>query len=362
MNFKNAIYYPSIEFQDSNWLKGMALYYDRIYRIVPETREPRDSDEIRALIESGKIGSCIDPQKYAKAASSKFLSKIQSSDWNAAALSTEDQAIDDLLHVTKTDASVRKLFEKLGYKADENWISVPTELASNYMLYLATEVAQANKLSLLTDNFVPWSATTYFNLNGKFDDFGNRSFGQLREGGAGYLFSLVFQGLTPINISEISSSKIVEFREKRADEITNLRSTLESVHNEIISIQEDTIVKDRIDDLIKEAERAVTDYQKSADIIQAKGWFGIQFMGIPASAQLARLFGLSTEQEMMMIGTGIALGTLYSLTAKQKELKTLARSNPYSVIAMLQKELKPAQNRFDISYQAYRHLEEYIND
>ena len=212
----NALYYPSIHFQNSNWLKGMALYYDRIYRIVPPAFELKDNDDIRVLCESGHIGLKVDPLQYSKAASSKFIEKLET--WNAAGLhATEDEVSEFAnIHTTKMDQRVKSMFLELGYEKKEEWMSVPHELATNFMLFLANEIGSRNKLSLLTDDFAPWTGTTYFSQDGHFDDYASKPLEEVRKsGGDTYLFGLVLQGLVPLNISEIPPKKILEFREKR---------------------------------------------------------------------------------------------------------------------------------------------------
>jgi hypothetical protein len=61
----SALYYPSIEFADPQWLWASSLIWDRIYRIVPNGYAPEDSENIRKLSETGEIGIPIHPDKYA---------------------------------------------------------------------------------------------------------------------------------------------------------------------------------------------------------------------------------------------------------------------------------------------------------
>ena len=79
----SALYYPTIEFSSDCWLKSNALFYDKIYRIVPEEVIPSDTSVVKELQHAEVIGE-ISPQKYASSASRKFLKKIKH--WHAAAL------------------------------------------------------------------------------------------------------------------------------------------------------------------------------------------------------------------------------------------------------------------------------------
>src|SRR5260370_32699990 len=44
-----GLYYPFIHFKDDNWLKLSAVYFDKMYRIVPSGYQTEDSDTVKAL-------------------------------------------------------------------------------------------------------------------------------------------------------------------------------------------------------------------------------------------------------------------------------------------------------------------------
>jgi hypothetical protein len=46
-----GLYYPFIHFRDEAWLMTVALYWDRVKRIVPEHYKLQDSDTVKALTE-----------------------------------------------------------------------------------------------------------------------------------------------------------------------------------------------------------------------------------------------------------------------------------------------------------------------
>lgn len=60
----NALYCPYIAFNDSTWLKAMAMYYENIYRIVSDSIIPDDPEDLRPLLEDSSIGAMIDPLPY----------------------------------------------------------------------------------------------------------------------------------------------------------------------------------------------------------------------------------------------------------------------------------------------------------
>ena len=58
MNNK-ILYYPTIEFQDETWLKASLCIWDKVYRIVPSTYRPMDSDEVKIAIDNNFVEDII---------------------------------------------------------------------------------------------------------------------------------------------------------------------------------------------------------------------------------------------------------------------------------------------------------------
>ena len=367
---KHVLYYPHIGLQNAPLTKALALYYDRVYRIVPDNVIPDDNEELQPLLEEGLVGSMIDPASYSVSASDEFLNKL--SDWDAAALDGDPDGEQELsrLHVEKTDERVRKLFEEAGFQSHNDWMTIPTEIASNYMLYLATIIAKKNNLSLITSDWGAWTGTSYFNLDGQIDEslapdmmaeYVDDPFG---------LFCLVVSGITPINISEIPSSKILDFRLKRSDEIASFRKCLNDLHEELKVIDANEIKLDAIRDKVKALNKAKTEYQESADIIKVKGWTGTKMIGFPAIVELMKVMGIPFASMLPLNTTaleltGIALGALYTIKSNAQDLKKLNKENPASFLIKMNGSFKnytTQRGGGDINYHAWNCMEEFIND
>lgn len=367
---KHALYYPHIGLHNASLTKALALYFDRVYRIVPDNVIPDDNEELQPLLEEGTVGSKIDPAPYSVSASDEFLSKL--GEWDAAALDGDPDGEQKLsrLHVEKTDERVRRLFEESGFQSHNDWMAIPTEIASNYMLYLATIIAKKNNLSLITSDWGAWTGTSYFNMDGQIDgslspdlmsEYVDDPFG---------LFCLVVSGITPINISEIPSSKILDFRRKRADEIANFRKCLNDLREELKVIDSNEIKLDTIRDKVKSLDKAKTNYQESADIIKVKGWTGTKMIGFPAIVELMKAMDIpfasmiplnTTALEL----TGIALGVLCTIKSNAQDIKKLNRENPSSFLIEMNRSFKDYTNQRgggDINYHAWNCMEEFIND
>lgn len=362
----NALYYPSISLSNPTWVKSMAMFYDSIYRIVPNNIIPDDDESLQELLEDSAIGRAIDPLNYSKEASQDFLSGVEH--WTADALIPNDdnETINiSRIHKDKIDNRVRALFEELGYERNQDWLDVPTGLASNYMLFLAKEIAKKNNLKLITNEWAPWTATTYFNLDGMVDETIQAYEADAKHVYDPYsLYSFIINEITPINIDEIPSYKIVEFREQRKDEIKNFRNMILNLYEELQNVDEVLIKSDIIQNKIKELERAKTDYKKSADMFKIAGWGGTMMLGFPALTELGKVLAIPHASTVSIAAT-LAIGGLFNIQNTKSQLRKMKRENPISCLIDLENRFKKytyIPGGGDINYHAYNCMQEYVED
>ncbi|MCU8005799.1 DUF6236 family protein [Shewanella sp. SM96] len=362
----DALFYPQISLDNPRLIKSMALLYDNVYRICPDNVIPDDHPELQALLEEGSIGKIIDPSKYSEEASTQFIEKL--GEWDAAALSFEDHQI-SRLHTGKTDEIVRDMFRDIGFTEENDWMYVPTEFASNFMLYMANIVAKNNNLSLSTNSMEAWTASNYFATNGILGDYLQPpGFDNEYLDDPFAIFNMLISNLTPVNISEIPADKILLFREKRRDEILNFRKCVFDLKEVIANTSDGDISIDRIKGAAKKLAAAQDNYRKSADVIKAKKWFGSTMMGIPAPIALCKLLAIPTATTIGIAATGIAIGGLYSLMASKEEVKKLNKDNPSAFLTVLGRDFKGhcrargSRMGGDINMTAWNSMQEYVAD
>lgn len=362
---KDALYYPNIALKNPAWIKAMALLYDNIYRIVPDNVTPEDSSELHALLEEGSIGKIINPVPYSIDASDEFIDKLNG--WDAAAfdVAPDDEDLLTRIHEDKTDQRVKDLFREVGFQSENKWMHVPSEMVSHYMLYLADVISKKNKLSLITNDWGAWTGSNYFNVNGLLDglvipdmhsEYLDDPFG---------IFSLIVSELTPVNISEIPAEDILKFRMSRADEIANFRNCISDLHEVLHEVESNEVKLDIIQAKVKELDRAKIDYQRSADLIKAKGWFGCSMMGFPAPVVFGKLMSIPTASTVALGSAGLAIGAMYSTSATSQELKKLRRENQVSMLVDMSRSFKRYTSKRgggDINYHAWNCMEEFVND
>lgn len=363
---KDVLYYPHINFNDIAEIKAMSMFYDNIYRIVPDNVSVEDSEELIPLIEEGRVGKKINPLRYSAEASEEFL--VNMTGWDAAALVCTEEEEQEIsrINVDKTDERVRQLFNEVGFKDDGDWLHVPVELASNYMLYLATVIASKNNLSLMTKDWGAWTATNYFNVDGAIDEFITMPSGDKNENYPFALFSLIVDELTPVNISEIPSKKLLDFREKRKDEISNFRNCIFDLNEALQDLDAPEVKMSIVKEKIKALEGAKKDYHNSADIIKAGGiWKGFTMLGFPATVAFSALLNPATPATTCMALGGVIFGGMFHLRSTKNDLKKLRQESPASLLLDINNDFRDYTNKRgggDVNFHAYNCMEEYIND
>lgn len=234
------------------------------------------------------------------------------------------------------------------------------------MLYLANSIAKRNQINLITDEWAPWTATSYYNLDGCFDDYV-----PLYEQNNEYsddpfaLFSLIVGEITPINISEIPGGEIIKFRETRKDEICQFRNAIYNFYCELQKLEDPVVRQDAIHAKIKELIQAKEEYQRSADIIKAKGWFGVSFMGVSAPVTLGNLFNIPSASVITLGITSLAIEGIFNINATKDQLQNLQKTSPVSALVSMSNSFKRynrQRKEVGLNYLAYDCMEEFVND
>lgn len=356
------LYYPTIQFQeqDYNWLWRASLLWDRIYRIVPENYILKEPSNIQELCSTGEIGIPLSPNRYSKEASAEFMRSIKKRAWHAAALEFNHAEIKEYeiycrLHRTKVDVALRELMLMSQDAYEENdWLNIPRGIANQYMIFLATEIASRNSLSLYTYNPDVWATSTFFmNPNTIQDNFYPGS--DYIEDSRAALVQVFFKDIFPQNILGLPASKILEFRAKRADERAALQTAIDDFCNRLSLASDPKILEQIMNDEKAKVEDALANYRRSMDmmrVVQLGGYIaalttlGTDVMGY-TSLNSHVIQGLTTAG----IGIGLLTGVL--------EKRMRPHQTPYSYLSSI-KDL--SADCFNECNYLYRKIEEFIND
>lgn len=105
--------------------------------------------------------------------------------------------------------------------------------------------------------------------------------------------------------------------------------------------------------------------KSSADIIKAKGWFGVSLMGFPAPIIFGKFMSIPTASTIALGVSGVAIGALFSLKSSREELKRLNVEQPSSYLVELRRTFRgytKMRGGGHINYHAWNCMEEYVND
>lgn len=315
---KEILYYPTIEFQeyDYNWLWMASLLWDKVYRIVPDgylLHEPRN---IQELCSTGDIGISLSPNRYSKNASAKFIKSLDEGVWQAAALEFNHDDIekyDDYckLHKDKVDVTLRNLMllNESNFE-DEDWLYVSKDMSNQYMIFLATEIAKKNSLSLYTYDPDVFTASTFFLHADSVQDSFYPGDCYIEESKA-VLAPIFFNDIFPANLLGIPALKILEFREKRKDERAQFHVAIDDFRKRLSLASDPKILEQILNEEKAKVEYALTEYKKSMDIMKVVKWGGYitSLATIATDALGYTSFNSNVIQGLTSAGIGVGLIT-----------------------------------------------------
>ena len=368
----SILYYPTIEFQpeDYDWLWNAALLWDKIYRIVPPGYDLHEPRNIRELCDNDDIGIAISPVRYARDASERFLDFLKKDHGRAAALSFYDQAEVRRLKIHSAKIDEQLLGEMFYRLRDEDyqgdWLFADPESVNAYLTFLANEIAEKNSLSMYTNEQPLWTMSTYYQHDGMLQDmfYSEKGCGETSEA---VLLSSIIADVFPQNILDIEPKKILRFREIRKDERSRFLAAVERFDQRIREADAPEVIETIFNDERKEIETALSDYQKSMDVLGALTLGGYLTTAFSVGAAV-----WESIQGIPPIANGIGTlaGPAVSVLTGIWEKKANRSNTPYSYLAHVKNAFSHAPNSglpFDdrlgqYNYSLSRGIEEFISD
>lgn len=357
MKHNYALYYPTIEFQNYDWLYSASLIWDRIYRIVPESYTPHDPSNIRELVESGEIGIYLSPDRYAKLIADEFNDKLSSGDWFASALSGMS---DDYrrIHKSKVDVTLHDMIIAAGGKSiDKEWFFVPTDFESQYMTYLANKMAEMNQLHLISDSSAAWACSTFYDYDGQINDYPRDEDYQYQ------LATLMVREFLPINYTKINTYELLEFREKRKLERQNFVNSFNSYANSISKCNDPKIVQDMIHDMSIDIDRAINEYKGTIRDLKYDALTGVFSITVPVATEVInKITNVNNQSISLLSGAGVGIGVITSIKNYVRAKRNVDKSNAYSYLLHMRKNWDAPYYKEGYPYYLSRVIEEFIND
>lgn len=362
MTNTKALFYPTIEINDENWLKSNLLFWDEIKTIVPKSMSSPYTNRTTSILSDRKIlkPEFVNPDHHIVRGLSENILEF---------LNTEE-GIQLLLPSNYTsriheDKLARIHNEKFGHKIErllrlhpskmshelrymledgmaDGWLFVNSSFASYYMTMLANQICDESGLQLLTDNALCSNLSNKVKAGIKGLNRESRYYRperlnqQLAHG--------IFMNLAIERIDFHPSTNVIDvlsFKEDHKDSLGIFRrnikkllkdispdSSLNALREEVESIYQDEFLPS-FNNLKKELDSS--NLKWTCDNFAKVGFFSVSSTSIPMY-----LLGLTVPQALLA-GAGVSIIT--SLVSYNLDKQKKLRENPYNYLLEIEKTL-----------------------
>ena len=348
----SILYYPHIEIQNENWLKSALLLWDHVYRIVPPSYKPKDSDEIKNACDNGLVRSVLLERDDMRGITQDFQTLIDNIEYKPAGLEYDELAY---LHPEKIDSTLYPALEKYAVdESEEGFIALPKEVVRGYMFFLSTEVAKRRQLSRCTDDQYSFAVSPYFSEATNFDDF------LYNQEALGFYSSLILDDLLPFDIGSIPMDRIIKSADQSKDERKAFKLELQHFSDQLHKCESIDHGRDILNDFKNDLEKAKDNLKASQGFLNRHDVGSFVSMGVPTSAGVyGALLGAEGDPfGLYAISTSVLIGAVAAYTDYRKAHS--AQGNPCGAAYLISLEKQFSGTG---KYPAFdRYLEEFIND
>ena len=354
----SVLYYPNIEFFDEIWVKSALCIWEKIYRIVPDSYTPKDSDEIKEAIDSDLIKNINLTSDDLSDTAEYFESFWKSVPVIPAGVEGWD-GIDIRLHPDKVDARILPILQGLSKKIDPNgWLKLSPEVANTYMLFLAETISRRRKLPKLTDNSDMFSIMHYFANDGNIDEF------FYDEDGTEAATSMVLTTLLPGGLRHTPMKNVLDFHSQSEEGRELFRNAVMEFSEQVSQVDDKEYAHEIIDNfqrkLIKSQQTILNNFGQSIDDAKAAALS----IGLPTTLTAIGAFaGVGNPFGFLSLGTAGVIGAVATLADVLRNRRKGWSSNESSYYLQLNNVFKSEGGGIKLSIPRYdRIIEEFIND
>lgn len=360
--FSNALYYPTIDIENTDWLKTAILFWDSISTIVPEsisqpykqhdTQYLQSIDFLRPLYVNSKDKSVIGIEDdILELLHSSELSHILSKPKNGKSVGIWN---DKMSKTIKNYCNLGIYNDKMSYKIleeikylnkhldDQKIKYFNSEFAYIYMITLANKLCEDNSLGMITNdipcfdigNIVRFGNQTTLQTEYDFH-IGHTKNHQLEQG---LLLNLIISGLSISPDTDID--EIISFKKYHKDELGRFKTQLVKLTQNINTNIPINIIQQEIRDLYdNEFLPAFNDFKAALTGYKIK-WFTETFLKTSffyssATSVPVALLGMPIEQAIF---AGMGISVITSAISYNIDKKKFLRENPYSYLLSINRK------------------------
>ncbi|MFZ2448290.1 MAG: hypothetical protein WAW37_18175 [Syntrophobacteraceae bacterium] len=354
----SILYYPTIEFLDETWVKSTLCIWERIYRIVPSSYTPNDSDEIKDAINAGLILDLkLSDEDLSKTAQlfNLFWERVP-------VIPLGIEGFDELevrLHPDKVDARILPLLQSLAKQIDPNgFLNLSSQVANTYMLFLAETVARRRRLAKLTDDPDMFSIMNYFAHNGNFNEYIYNT--ECNEVTA----SIAMPMLLPGGLKYVNMNKVIEFRDRFTEERMAFRESVIRLVDELKNVED----RDYVREILRQHEKGLLKNQASMLKSISQGMkdaaCAVLSVGLPTTLSAMSLLALGSNDpfNLIQISKSAFIGAIASIADTLRSRRKGWRSEAGMYYLQLKNVFRSGDQIEFRTPAFHRALEEFIND
>ncbi|KAA6329283.1 hypothetical protein EZS27_021894 [termite gut metagenome] len=359
MAFTKALFYPTIDIKNENWLKTAILFWDEISTIVPVSiDDPYQEHATQYLRDEGILKPIrVNPeQDYIEELTTETLNYLNSTE--GFQLLTQGKNKSMTIHRDKLPRDVSRIFDiypeklpaeiryMLRHTMTENGsFRVDGSFAYFYMTLLANKICEHYFIAPLTDNSLTSNFSDLVRLDNQIAIIGHdrhdydRSRHRERyiDLAQGLLINMAIES---ISISEPTTlDNVVKFKRKHQDELGLFRMNIENLTKDIPKDATLVQIRQKVEDVyvnqFKPGYNALQKSLKGAGIKWATdNLMKVSFFSTGATAIPTVLLGLSVPYALWA-GAGVSI--ISSLVSYNIDKNTAFRNNPYSYLLAVNK-------------------------
>lgn len=364
--FSKALYYPTIDIQNADWLKTAILFWDSISTIVPESLStPYKQYDTQYLYDIGflcplyvnsndKSVVGIEEDILNLFGSSEFVQTICSPQatryggiWDCKMSYRVKEYLnyfhDSGIYSDKMSWRIQREIQKIGrHLSKQEVYYFDEEFAYIYMIALANKLCEDHSLGMVTDdipcfnlgNTMKYGNQTRMRPNDYFRNRRPRDH-QLEQG---MLLNFIISGLSIS--SDTTLTDIVSFKEHHIDELKRFRTQLTKLTQNFAVDKPIAILQQEIKDLYdNEFLPALNDFKAALKGSKIK-WFTetclkVSLLSASATGVPMALLGLPVEQALF---AGMGVSVIASAVSYNVDKERYLRENPYLYLLSINRE------------------------